>query len=229
MRWTGATRSNATSARPLSSRSTTPGTRGCRCARSGPSCSTPRSIHGLSPRSRPPRSASPGRGRRKRWRAGSYRRDEAEAAGLAAALHALLVFHVGAHQSGDEPDVEPADLRVIARKVMIHAVLALEAGLAGDPGQRRGGHVHAEIEHELGKVVVADLAAQRLEQDARKPGILLGKDRDAGIGQDIYLLRTAAGLPRLTAGDVAVALEPREVLLDRASADAQPLGQFIDG
>src|ERR1700733_7961466 len=58
----------------------------------------------------------------------SGQRLESETAGLAAALHAFLMIDIGPHQSTDKADVELTDLDVVLRKVMINAVLALDAG-----------------------------------------------------------------------------------------------------
>ena len=53
---------------------------------------------------------------------------EAEAAGLATALHAFLMLHLAAHEAADETDVEPADLGIFLGQIVIDAVLALNPG-----------------------------------------------------------------------------------------------------
>jgi len=52
-----------------------------------------------------------------KWGLRSGQRLEAEAAGLAPALHAFLMLDLAAHEAADKADVEPADLDIVLGQI----------------------------------------------------------------------------------------------------------------
>src|SRR6185295_210944 len=86
--------------------------------------------------------------------------DEAETTGMATPLHARLVLDFGAHEPGEKTDVEAAHLGIVLRKIVIDAVLALDARQFLRAAGRERARDEARLVHDLDDLVDALGAVQ---------------------------------------------------------------------